>query len=148
MYGAGIIEDLEDQFIDGHSQQYYVLRIPIGNLKIMVAVESVEDKGIRRIMASDVLLDTIGSVRSRPVVMNENWNQRYKDNLEKIKTGHLGDTAEVFRNLRNRERERGLSSAEKKMLTNVKQIILSEIILSHEVERLDAEEILENAIGI
>ena len=148
MYGAGVIETLEEQEIDGQSQIYYVLRIPIGNLKIMVAVENAEIKGIRRVLPSDALLHTIGGVRERPVVMHENWNQRYKENMEKIKTGHLGETAEVFRNLRQRERERGLSSAEKKMLTNVKQIILSEIILSHDVERVDAELILEQAIDM
>ena len=146
MYGAGVVETLEDRHIDGQAQQYYVLRIPIGNLKIMVAVENAEVKGIRSITSSEALLRTIGSVRERPIVMHENWNQRYKDNMEKIKTGHLGETAEVFRNLRQRERDRGLSSAEKKMLTNVKQIILSEIILSHDVEREDAETILEGAI--
>ena len=146
MYGAGVIETLSDQQIDGQTQTYYVLRIPIGNLKIMVAVENAETKGIRSILPSEALIRTIGSVRERPVVMHENWNQRYKDNMEKIKTGSLSETAEVFRNLRRRERERGLSSAEKKMLTNVKQIILSEIILSHDVERSDAEEILEQAI--
>ena len=147
MYGAGVIETLEDRQIDGRSQTYYVLRIPIGNLKIMVAVENAENKGIRSVLPSETLLSTIGSVRERPVVMHDNWNQRYKDNMEKIKTGLLAEAAEVFRNLRRRERERGLSSAEKKMLTNVKQIILSEIILSHDVERGDAESILEQAVA-
>jgi len=147
MYGAGVIETLEDRYIDGRSQTYYVLRIPIGNLKIMVAVENAEGKGIRSVLSADALINTIGSVRERPIVMHENWNQRYKDNMEKIKTGLLCEAAEVFRNLRQRERDRGLSSAEKKMLTNVKQIILSEIILSHDVERGDAEFILEQAVA-
>jgi len=146
MYGAGVIESLEEQRIDGLDQMYYVLRIPIGNLKIMVAVENAEAKGIRRVLPSVDLLRVIEAVHARPIVMHENWNQRYKDNMDKIKSGCLDEAAEVFRNLRRRERDRGLSSAEKKMLTNVKQIILSEIILSHGVERGDAESILEQAI--
>lgn len=146
MYGAGIIEGLEKKVIDGKDNTYYVLRIPIGDLKIMVSVTSAENIGIRKIMPSNELVEVIGSVKIRPIKTHENWNQRYKENMEKIKTGSLCETAEVFRNLRQRERERGLSSAEKKMLTNVKQIILSEIILSHNIERIEAEEILEKII--
>lgn len=146
MYGAGVIEGLEEKVIDGQDNTYYVLRIPIGNLKIMVSVANAESIGIRKIMKSDELVEVIGSVKIRPIKMHDNWNQRYKENMEKIRTGSLCETAEVFRNLRQREKERGLSSAEKKMLTNVKQIILSEIILSHSIERSEAEDILDRII--
>jgi len=144
LHGAGIIEGLEEKRIDGAVQNYYVLRLPVGNLKIMVSVKSAEGMGIRRVMPSGELLDAMASVITLPVKMNVNWNLRYKENMEKIRTGFISEAAEVFRNLRLRERERGLSSAEKKMLTTVKQIILSEIILSHDIEKSFAEEILEN----
>ena len=143
LHGAGIIEDLEEKKIDGTEQSYYVLRIPIGNLKIMVSVKNAEVMGIRKVMKSNELIDAMASVKIKPVEMNDNWNLRYKENMEKIRTGFVSESAEVFRNLRIRERERGLSSAEKKMLTTVKQIILSEIILSHDIEKPVAEEILE-----
>jgi CarD family transcriptional regulator len=148
MYGAGVIEDLEDRFIDGRGQTYYVLRIPVGNLKIMISTEAAENAGIRGVLPSGELIRQIESVRERPVKQFDNWNQRYKENLEKIRSGSLSDAAEVFRNLRarERERERGLSAVEKKMLTNVKQILISEIILSYSVERNEAEEILERNI--
>ena len=146
LHGAGIIEDLEEKRIDGRVQNYYVLRLPVGNLKIMVSVKNAEGMGIRPVMPISELLDAMASVTSRPVKMNDNWNLRYKENMEKIKTGFVSESAEVFRNLRMRERQRGLSSAEKKMLTTVKQIILSEIILSHNVEKPAAEEILETTI--
>jgi CarD family transcriptional regulator len=79
--------------------------------------------------------------------MPENWNQRYKENMEKIKSGKLEEVALVFRKLHERERERGLSTAEKKMMTTAKQIILSELILSKDVERADAEDILARTFG-
>ena len=146
MYGAGIIENLEEKRIDGINQMYYVMRIPVGNLKIMLSVSKAQNAGIRRIMSAAPLLKTIDSVKEKPIIMDTNWNQRYKDNMEKIKTGDISEVAEVFRNLRQREREKGLSSAEKKMLSTVKQIILSEIILSNDVERPEAEEILDGII--
>jgi len=144
LHGAGIIEGLEEKRIDGAVQSYYVLRLPIGNLTIMVSVKSAEGNGIRKVMPGTELLDAMSSVILRPVKMNDNWNLRYKENMDKIRTGYICEAAEVFRNLRLRERERGLSSAEKKMLTTVKQIIISEIVLSHDVEKPMAEEILEN----
>ena len=143
LHGAGIIEGTEEKRIDGATHCYYVLRIPIGNLKILVSVNKAEDAGIRKVMPSGELIEAMSSVRFLPVKMNDNWNLRHKENMEKIKTGAISECAEVFRNLRLRERERGLSSAEKKILTTVKQIILSEIILSHDIEKPVAEDILE-----
>jgi CarD family transcriptional regulator len=142
LYGAGVIEDLEQKEIDGYSQTYYVLRIPVGNLKIMISANKAESLGIREVYAGDKILDVIASVTDAPINMPENWNQRYKENMERIKSGKLAEVSLVFRNLLIRERERGLSTAEKKMMTTAKQIILSELILSRGVERARAEEIL------
>ena len=146
MYGAGVIQGMEEKQIDGEKMAYYVMTIPIGNLTIMISVINAGTLGIRQVSKSDEISDIISSINSRPVIMAENWNQRYKDNLQKIKTGDLSEVAEVFRNLLSREKERGLSSAEKKMLTNAKQIILSEIILSKDVSRSEAEIFLADTI--
>ena len=145
LYGAGVIENLENKTIDGQDQMFYVLKIPVGNLTIMLSSKKAEGLNIRRVMTAEELSSTIGNVDV--IKMSDNWNQRYKDNMELIKTGDLNEVAGVFRTLRERERERGLSSAEKKMLTTVKQIILSEIILSHNMERPAAEEFLEKNIS-
>lgn len=142
LYGAGVIEDLEQKEIDGDSQIYYVLRIPVGNLKIMISAGKAESLGIREIYAKDEIMKVISAVTGEPVAMPENWNQRYKENMERIKSGKLNEVTLVFRNLLVRERERGLSTAEKKMMTTAKQIILSELILSQDVEKTRAEEML------
>ncbi|MDR1664529.1 MAG: CarD family transcriptional regulator [Clostridiales bacterium] len=142
LYGAGVIEDLEEKEMDGNIQTYYVLRIPVGNLKIMISAGKAESLGIREIYAKDEILGIISSIIGEPIDMPENWNQRYKENMERIKSGKLSEVALVFRNLLVRERERGLSTAEKKMMTTAKQIILSELILSQDVEKARAEEIL------
>ena len=142
MYGAGIIEGLEKREIDGESLEYYVMRIPVGDLKIMVSVMKADTLGIRQVSSSEEVFKIINSISDKPVSMAENWNQRYKENMEKIKTGQLSEVSEVFRNLLLREKNRGLSSAEKKMLTNAKQIILSEIILSHNIAKPEAENLL------
>jgi CarD family transcriptional regulator len=147
LYGAGVIEDLEEKEIDGECQTYYVLRIPVGNLKIMIAANKAEGLGIREIYPGDEILSVISSVADEVVEMPENWNQRYKENMERIKSGRLADVSLVYRNLLMRERERGLSTAEKKMMTTAKQIILSELILSRDVEKTEAEEMLSGVFG-
>lgn len=140
MYGAGVIEDLEEKSIDGKNLKYYVMKIPVGNLKIMVSANNAEMLGIREIFESDKVMDIVNN--ALPIAMPENWNQRYKENLERIKTGDLEKVVQVFKTLIFREREKSLSSAEKKMLGTAKQIILSEIIMSQNVQKEQAEEIL------
>lgn len=144
MYGAGTINGLEEKEIEGRNILYYDLMIPVGNLKIMVPAAKAEMLNIRKIFSADEVMDIIRGVS--PIDMPDNWNIRYKDNMEKIKTGNLKLVAEVYKTLIYRERQKPLSSAEKKMLGTVKQIILSEIIVSADVEKPEAEKILESAL--
>jgi len=146
-YGAGIIDDIEEKEVDGQLLSYYVLHIPVGNLKIMISAAKAESLGVRIIYAKDEMMGVLKSILDEPIVMADNWNQRYKDNMEHIKSGNLSAVALVYRNLLLRERERGLSTAEKKMMTTAKQVILSELILSQEVEKTEAETILDTTFG-
>lgn len=141
IYGAGTIRAFEEKEIDGKNILYYDLLIPVGNLKILVPASKAEMLNIRKIFSSDKVIDIINSVST--VEMPDNWNIRYKSNMEKIKTGNLKLVAEVYKTLIFRERRKPLSSAEKKMLGTVKQIIISEIIVSANVAKSEAEKILE-----
>jgi len=143
LYGAGIIEELEIKEIDGDNQTYYVLIIPIGNLKIMISAAKAEIQRVRAVHSKDEILSVLSDALNTKVNMPENWNQRYKENMERIKTGDLTQVGLVFNNLLLRERERGLSTAEKKMMTTAKQIILSELILSMDIDKVEAEELLD-----
>ena len=147
LYGAGIIENLEEKEIEGTMQTYYVLQIPVGNLKIMISAAKAETQGIRGIHHKDEIVAIVSSITSAEVDMPDNWNQRYKENMERIKSGQLAEVSLVYRNLLLRERERGLSTAEKKLMTTAKQIILSELILSKDIDRAEAEILLEGIFG-
>jgi len=147
LYGAGTIEALEKKDIDGESQLYYALNIPVGNLTIKVSAEKAKNLSVRPVLCKTKILDELHGIIGVHVDMPDNWNIRYKENMDRIKTGELSQVAIVFRSLLFRERERGLSTAEKKMMTNAKQIILSELILSLDIERPEAEEILNNTFN-
>jgi CarD family transcriptional regulator len=146
-YGAGVIDEIEQKEMDGQLLSYYVLHIPVGNLKIMISANKASALGVRTIYPKGGMISVMQSILNEPIVMNDNWNQRYKDNMELIKSGNLADVSLVYRNLMMRERERGLSTAEKKMMTTAKQVILSELMLSQEVDKPEAETILNETFG-
>ena len=130
MHGAGIIEGIEAKEILGETQQYYVLRFPIGGMKVMIPTKNVENIGMRQVI-SGAEFDKVMQVLSNdgPTLPN-NWNKRYRMNLDKLKTGDIYEVANVVRDLMVRDRDKGLSTAERKMLNNARQILISELVLS------------------
>ena len=79
--------------------------------------------------------------------MSQNWNRRYRANMEKIKTGDIFEVAEVVRNLSARDREKGLSTGERKMLENARQILISELVLAQDTTEEDVETAAERNSG-
>ena len=146
MYGGGVIEGIEDRDIDGRTITYYVLKIPVNNLKIMVSTEKAEKSGLRSIVSPE---DVLHIVEDADVIeMSDNWNQRYKDNMARLKTGDLLKVMQVFKTLFVREKSKSLSNIEKKLMGTARQIILSEIILSRNVDKHGAEELLMHGIAV
>lgn len=146
VYGAGIIVNIETVHIGDKTGTYYVIDLPNGNLKVRLSVEKADELGLRKISTDEELKKTIASVAEIPVENDDNWNQRYKDNLERIRTGSLAKVTEVYRNLYVREREKGLSGGEKKMLNNTRHIIVSEIVMSCGYTDEEAEKYLSEAL--
>ncbi|MEW6727454.1 MAG: CarD family transcriptional regulator [Bacillota bacterium] len=147
MHGAGIIEAIEEKEILGERHQYYVLRLPIGNMKVMVPTSGGEGKGVglRQVIGREEVRKVFCLLKEDSSQMPGNWNRRYRANLEKIKSGDVYEVAEVVRNLARREREKGLSSGEKRMLESARQILISELVLAAEVEEEKARLMLDEA---
>ena len=146
MHGAGTIENIEDRTVLGETRQYYILRIIHGNMQVMVPVNGSEQAGLRGIVAPEVFKDVIDVLKAASTEMDENWNRRNRDNLEKIKTGNIKEVAAVVRNLTRIDRIRKLSTGEKKLLANAKQILSSEISLATGKTEADILEQIEQAI--
>lgn len=142
MYGAGVVSDIETAGIESH----YIIKIPKGNLKIKVAASKTDKIGVRPVSNESEIMNALETVSNTPVTIQSNWNVRYKENLEKIKGGRLCDVVEVARNLMLREKERGLSGAEKKMLNSAKQIVVSEIAFAKEIDFQFAEDFLSKKL--
>ena len=147
MHGAGVIESIEEKEILGETRSYYVMRIPIGDMKVMVPMENVEGIGLRQVIGEEgfnKVMDILSGLKSD---MSANWNRRYRANMEKIKSGNIYEVAEVVRNLMLRDRERGLSSGEKRMLEYARQILISELVLSQETAEEEVQSMIEEVLG-
>ena len=129
MHGAGVIEGIEEQTILGTPRRYYVLRLSHSDMKVMVPVETSGKIGVRYIVKNTDLEDVVTVLHSESTPMSDNWNKRNRDNMEKLKTGDLKEIAEVVRNLLRADHRKKLSTGEKKMLNNAKQLLLSEVVL-------------------
>ncbi|MFA6448022.1 MAG: CarD family transcriptional regulator [bacterium] len=128
LHGVGLIEAITDQQVLGRDHKYYMVSLSMKNMKIMVPVESADEIGVRRIIKTEVIDEVLMDLKSKKTSeMPANWNRRYKHNLEKIKTGDVHEVAEVLRNLYLKDRKKGLSMGEKKMLDNAMQLLVGEI---------------------
>lgn len=130
MHGAGIIEAIEEKEVLGKKRQYYIMRMPIGNMKVMVPLDNVKQVGLRRVVGLEDIEAVMGVLQQADTDMSSNWNHRYRANMEKIKSGDIFEVAEVVRNLLHRDKEKGLSTGERKMLENARQILVSEMVLA------------------
>jgi len=146
-HGAGTIVGIETKNILGKDNKYYIMKLPIGEMKVMVPVDKVEEIGLRNVISAEEADEVLNLLRDEKSKMSHNWNRRFRRNMEKIKTGDIYEVAEVVRNLTIRDNEKGLSTGEKKMLNNSRQILVSELVLAKDMEREEVEELIDNLIN-
>lgn len=145
MHGAGVIVAIEEREVLGEKQEYYIMALPIGDMKVMIPMKSVDELGLRQVINDEEVRRVYQILRGEQTTMSSNWNRRYRANMEKIKSGDIFEVAEVVRNLTIRENEKGLSTGERKMLDNARQILMSELVIAQD---FTADEIVEKIAEI
>ena len=141
MHGAGVIEGIVTKKINGAERDYYVLKLPVGDMVVMVPVEGCESIGVRAIISDSDAREVLDSFSGLEICMTQNWNKRYRENMDKLKSGDLLEVASVVKGLMCRDNERGLSTGERKMLHSAKQILISELVIamSSDYEQIEKE---------
>ena len=147
MHGAGTIDSIEEKDILGEKQAYYILKMP-GEVKVMVPTNKAEQVGVRSIINKEEAAKVMSVLGQNETEMSQNWNKRYRDNMDKMKSGDIYEVADVVRNLSFKQKEKGLSTGEKKMLSNAKQILVSELVLAEHASQEEVENQVENKINI
>ena len=146
MHGAGVIEAIEEKEVLGVLRKYYIMKLPLDDMMVMIPLDSVEDIGIRKVVLPKIIKEVIAALAEDETTVSQNWNRRYRANIDKIKTGNIFEVTEVVRNLILRDREKSLSTGERKILNNAKQVLLSEIILVSGILEEDAKKLIEDAV--
>ena len=128
MHGAGEITGIEENEVGGILNSYYIFRLPMGNLKLMLPVDKVEEAGLRDLITPEQVDDVIKILTAETEQLQGSWNKRFQTNLERLKTGNILDAAAVARNLSRQNNKKKISSGEKRLLDLSRQILISELV--------------------
>ena len=146
MHSAGVIEQILPREEGGKERLFYLLRLCVGSMTLLLPCDSCGAVGLRPTVSREEaqnLLDRLGEI---PVCQEGNWNQRYKDNMQRIRSGDLEQVAVVIRSLRRRDGQKNLSTGERKMLSSAKKILVSELALVLEQDYGQIEHIVEKTL--
>lgn len=133
--GVGRIEAIETREISGQKQDYYIMKILENNMTIMIPVNNVETVGVRDIINNEEVAEVYAIMKKRDIpVDNQTWNRRYREYMEKIKTGSVYEVAEVLRDLYLLKVDKELSFGERKMLDTAQSLLLTELSIAKKTD--------------
>lgn len=148
MHGAGVIESIEEKEILGQKQDYYVMKMPFGDMKVLIPTHNIDEIGIREIIDTCDVDKVFAVLQEHSINVSANWNKRYRENMVKIKSGNIYEVADVVRILMLREREKGLSTGERKMLNSARQILISELVLAKGSDQFEIESTINDYLSL
>lgn len=148
MHGAGVVESIISQKVDGKSKEYYVFKMPVGSMLVMIPISNSDGIGVRPVINSVQAEELIGTFGAIDADMTSNWNRRYRENMLRIKSGDISEVAKVVKGLMYRESQRGLSTGERKMLHSAKVILISEIVLAQSSSFEEIEQRVNAAMAV
>ena len=147
-HGAAVIEKVEEKSLLGEQREYYILKLAYGELTLMVPTDSTDEVGLREVTPEREVPKVFKVLKkNEPTTNTTNWSRRFKANVEKLKSGDIYQVADVVRSLHQRDKEKGLSAGEKRMLTKARQILVSELTFSKSVDEEAAEKMLDEVLG-
>jgi CarD family transcriptional regulator len=145
-HGAATIEKREKRIYLGEEKEFLVLRLAYGDLTVSFPLENVDKVGLRDVINDEEVEEVFAVLRKKEARMPTNWSRRFKNHVEKLKSGDIYQVAEVVRNLSIRDKDKGLSAGEKRMLVKARQILVSELTFACNVNEEEAEQKLNDAL--
>ncbi len=147
MHGAGVVDSIVQKKVDGVVRDYYIMKLPKRTMVVMIPTDSCDEIGIRPVVDQAEADSVLAAIPGIQVEMTSNWNRRYRENMERLKSGDLLEVARVVKGLTQRDGKRGLSTGERKMLHTARQILISEIVLSKSQSYETVEQALDTALA-
>ena len=147
MHGAGVIDGIESNEVAGMKSSYYILKLPMGNLKLMLPVDSIEQLGLRDVIGKDKIPEISTVLRAKPDHTQGSWNKRFQAILDRMKSGDILDVAAVARNLSLQYRKRKITSGERRLMELSRQILISELVYACEKTPEEITQWIDDIIG-
>jgi len=148
-HGVGIIESIQDREVAGFHQKFYIMRLLDTDMIIMIPTRNAQNIGLRTVIDCQAVNEIFDILKERPTRLNhQTWNRRYRDYMEKIKTGSLFRVAEVLRDLTLLKSEKELSFGERKMLDTAKNLLVKELSLVNNKKEDEIEAQLQEMLGL
>jgi len=145
-HGVTVVEQIGNAPVFGTDDTYYHLRLLANNSRLVVPIRNTDRVGLRRLYQQKEIKGLISLLEAKPIKTHTDWKGRYRDNLEKMKTGRLEDVADVLKNLSEVARKKSLSFREKKMYDRAKYLIVSEVAIVKGIPEPEAEKLIEKSI--
>ncbi|MGA8570934.1 MAG: CarD family transcriptional regulator [Desulfobaccales bacterium] len=147
-HGVGRIESVQERDISGTAAQFYIMRLLDSDMIIMIPTNNARNIGLRDVIDNQAVDQVYEILSSRPSRLNnQTWNRRYRDYMDKIKTGSPFQVAEVLRDLTLLKAEKDLSFGERKMLDTAKNLLIKELSLAHKKEETEIVARLQELLG-
>ena len=149
-HGVGIIERIENRKISGCQEDFFVMRILENNMIIMIPSSNTENVGLRQIINQNEVSKIFSILKNRDMYVDDNqtWNRRYRDYMDKIRSGSVFEVAEVYRDLSTIKQDKELSFGERKMLDTARSLLVKEISLAKNMKEEDVERDIQSNIFV
>lgn len=146
VHGVGIINSIEDKTVLGEKRSYYIIKLAISDMTVMIPINKSEQLGLRLVVSDRDVHKALKLIKSEVTAMDEDWKTRYQHNFEKIKSGSILDVAEVVRNLFHRNKIKELSIMEKKLYENAYRLLIDEIAYVKDIEKEEVQNIVSGKL--
>lgn len=147
MHGAGVIESIVTKKVSGTVRDYYTLKLPVRSMLVMIPVENSSEIGVRPVVDEAEAVQVLEAFSDIEISTTQNWNRRYRENMDRLKSGNLYEVSKVVKSLILREKEHGLSNGERKMLHSAKEILISELVLASSFTYEEVEARINTALA-
>ncbi|RKY01636.1 MAG: CarD family transcriptional regulator [Spirochaetes bacterium] len=146
LHGVGVINSIEDKDVLGKRRSYYVIKLAISDMTVMIPVDKSEELGLRLVVANDDVEKALEILKNSSPDLEDDWKTRYQQNFEKMKSGSLIEIAEVVRNLFHRNRVKELSIMEKKLYENAYRLLVDEIAYATNMDKEEVQNLVAEAL--
>ena len=148
MHGAGTIDSIEKKEFLGEVKDYFILKMPIGDMDISIPTNKINEMNIRDVITKEEGDEVLKILDDDPSDMSNNWTVRYRQNQKILKTGDVFEIAKMVRNLAILDNDKGLSTTEKKLLNRSRRILASELVMAGSLKKEEAEAMIDESIGL